>query len=178
MQSEEYITLELAMKRLKLSRRQVYRYAQENRIRTMPSRSGQLYHRNDVEDLAQALKVDEKPEPLQLEPYRPERDRAALTKEIDELRSIRAEISTLVHQQHQQYQLTTQKQTEATEQQARLDLAIRELEAAQGKLAQLDHAIAELEAARSELARPFYRRWEFWIILLLLCITIFLAFFR
>lgn len=144
-EQQEYITLELAMKRLKLSRRQVYRYAAENRIRVLPTKQGQLYHRGDVEQLAAALKADERPERVQVDMPRPGQDRAALTREIEELRNLRGELGALIAEQREQRLLTAGRATEAEAQRERLD-----------------RAIAELEAARRELARPFYRQPLFW----------------
>jgi hypothetical protein len=143
---EEYIGLDMAMHRLKLSRRQVYRYAAENRIRVLPTKQGQLYHRGDVEDLAAALKVDERPERVQVDTPRPDRDRATLTREIEELRALRGEIGQLIAEQRQQRLLTDGDRQQAADQQARLD-----------------RAIAELEAARAALARPFYAQPLFWL---------------
>lgn len=142
---DEYITLEMTMKRLKLSRRQVYRYAQENRIRILPTRQGQMYHRGDVEELAAALKVDERPARVALDTPRPQADRAALNRELEELRGLRVELAQVMAEMRAQRQLTDTRASEAAQQDA-----------------QLQQAIAELEAARQALARPFYTQWGFW----------------
>lgn len=152
---DEYITLDMAMKRLKLSRRQVYRYAQENRLRVLPTKQGQMYHRGDVEHLAAALKVDERPARVQVDTPRPERDRAALNREIEELRGLRAELGALIAEQREQRLLTTGRETEADEQRARLD-----------------RAIAELEATRRELARPLYAQPLFWFAMAALAVAL------
>lgn len=145
MSDEEYITLQMAMKRLKLSRRQVYRYAQDSRIRVLPTRQGQMYSRADVEQLAAALKVDERPDQVALDQPRPSADRAALNRELEELRGLRVELAQVMAEMRGQRQLTDSRAHEAKAQDARLA-----------------QAIAELEAARSALARPFYLQWGFW----------------
>jgi hypothetical protein len=158
---EEYIGLDIAMRRLKLSRRQVYRYASENRIRILPTRQGQLYHRGDVEALAAALKVDQRPDKVQVDTPRPTQDRAALNREIEELRGLRVELLQLISEQRKQNLLTDSDRQTASDTQARLD-----------------KAIAELEATRQALVRPFYVRWEFWAFVVVVAALIFFAFFR
>jgi hypothetical protein len=146
MNGDEYIDLQMTMARLKLSRRQVYRYAAENRIRVLPTKQGQLYHRGDVEQLAAALKVDERPERADVGmPRPPAPDRAGLAREIEELRELRAELGALIAEQREQRLLTSSRQTEAAEQDARLARAIAELEATR--------------AALTPAPRPWWQRW-------------------
>jgi hypothetical protein len=145
MSDDEYITLDMAMKRLKVGRRQIYRYAEEKRVRVLPTRQGQMYHRGDVEDLAIRLKADERPARVSLDTPRPQADRAALNRELEELRGLRVELAQVIAEMRAQRQLTDTRAREAVEQDAALQ-----------------RAIAELEAARRALARPFYAQWGFW----------------
>jgi chromosome segregation ATPase len=145
MSDEEYITLEMAIKRLKVGRRQIYRYAEEKRVRVLPTKQGQMYHRGDVEDLAIRIKADERPARVSLDTPRPQADRAALNREIEELRGLRVELAQMMAEMRAQRQLTETRAIEAKQQDA-----------------QLQQAITELEATRAALTRPFYRQWGFW----------------
>jgi chromosome segregation ATPase len=158
---EEYITLDATMKRLRLSRRQVYRYAQENRIRVLPTRQGQLYRRQDVEDLAEALKVDERPTRANVDIPRTNPDRVNLTREIEELRLLRADLQNSLQELRQQRLLSDAQRDDY-----------------QAQKAQLDQAIAELEAIRKTLNRPFYQRWELWAVAILALTVLLITFLR
>ena len=107
------------------------------------------------EQLAAALKADERPERVQVDMPRALQDRAALTREIEELRGLRAELGALIAEQREQRLLTAGRETEADEQGARLD-----------------RAIAELEAARRELARPLYAQPLFWFAVAALAVAL------
>ena len=60
--NDEYIPVELVASRLKLSVRQATRYA--DRVRTIRSGRRILFHRDDVEALADELGVEYRPPPL------------------------------------------------------------------------------------------------------------------
>lgn len=86
---EEYLPLEEAQRRLRLSRRQVYRLASDGRIRTVPTRRGQVYHAGDVDRLAREGGAERRP------PVEPDEERSLARSQAAELAPIRAEVSAL-----------------------------------------------------------------------------------
>jgi hypothetical protein len=120
----EYLTLSVALSRVPISRRQLYRYAKDGRIRVRPViGGGQVYNADDVEQLAQRLRADRE-KSTAVTPARRDTDRA-------ELVALREELREVVREEWQQ-----------------ASQADREVMREQGE--RLDRAISAFEQARQQ----------------------------